>query len=197
MQRLLDVSCLAMNPGSVCFTGPRPAHLFSDNPYSLDRRPDYQRIVNGIKETVRPLCEQGCRLFFTGGAQGFDQLAFWAVHRMKQEYPDLRNVLVCPFDGQEKRWSRYGLFSQKEYQLVRNHADHILTCARLSSTQKSEAVEALHYRNQVMVAMSELVIAYADPDAETITGGTGHALAFAESLGRKTIRKQFGMEEGL
>ena len=80
---------------------------------------------------------------------------------------------------------------------MRNHADHILTCARLSSNQKSEAVEALHYRNQIMVTMSELVIAYADPKAEAVTGGTGHALAFAESLGRKIIRKQFGKEEGL
>lgn len=99
MERILELEKLHENPGTVCFTGPRPAHIFSQQPYDPSRRADYQKIIEKIKEMVLELYGKGYSIFLSGGAQGFDQLAFWAVHSCKREIPELKNIVVRPFEG--------------------------------------------------------------------------------------------------
>lgn len=197
MERILELEKLHENPGTVCFTGPRPAHIFSQQPYDPSRRADYQKIIEKIKEVVLELYGKGNTVFLSGGAQGFDQLAFWAVHYCKREIPELKNVVVKPFDGQERKWSRTGLFSQKEYEKMLRQADLILTCARLTEDTRADAAKALFYRNQVMVTVSRIVVGMGEPEdwaKGRIRGGTGNCLAYAKEQGKQIILDSFWEE---
>ena len=63
---------------TVCFTEHRPKGIIADRPYDESNRPVYQKIVDGLTVSIERLIEQGYTNFISGGAQGFDQLAFWA-----------------------------------------------------------------------------------------------------------------------
>ena len=194
MKRILELGRLHENPGTVCFTGPRPAHIFPQQPYDPSRRTDYQKIIEKIKEMVLELYGYGYSIFLSGGAQGFDQLAFWAVHSCKREIPELKNIVVRPFEGQERKWSRTGLFSQKEYEKMLLSADLILTCTKLTEDTKADAAKALHYRNQVMVTLSRIVIGMGEPEdweKEKIRGGTGNCLKYAKEQKKQIIVRPF------
>lgn len=193
MRRLIDIGQLQPCDTAVCFTGPRPKDIYPKHAYSELRRDDYQAIVNRIKDEVRMLCKKGCRQFITGGAQGFDQMAFWAVHGIKKQIPDVTNILMLPFEGQEKIWSPVGLFSQEEYHLMRKLADKVLICSKVNLSA-SDAAAALLYRNEVMVAVAGTVIGMAKDDSwqePGKRGGTAHCLRHAREKGRNLIIKSF------
>lgn len=97
------------NINTICFTGPRPAKL-----YGYTKKEEYQKIVNQLKEIIRGFAKFGIKNYITGGAQGFDQLAFWAVNSLKKEY-DIQNIVYIPFQGQERLWKKTGMFGQKDY----------------------------------------------------------------------------------
>ena len=63
----------------MCFTGRRPKDLFG---YNHDA---YIPMVEAIKRDLRGFVSNGYTEFISGGAQGFDQLAFWAVNALKRE----------------------------------------------------------------------------------------------------------------
>lgn len=81
---------------TAAFTGHRPKYFFA-RPYDEENRPKYNQIVGQIKDEILNLYDNyGVRTFISGGAQGFDQLAFWAVHAVKQTHPDIRNLVYIP-----------------------------------------------------------------------------------------------------
>ena len=90
---------------AMCFTGRRPKDLYG---YNHDA---YIPMVNAIKSCLRKHISQGYTKFISGGAQGFDQLSFWAVNALKREGYDIKNIVYVPFKGQEKAWKETGLFS--------------------------------------------------------------------------------------
>lgn len=102
------------NINTICFTGPRPAKL-----YGYTKKEEYQKIVNQLKEIIRGFAKFGIKNYITGGAQGFDQLAFWAVNSLKVPYGDwivehhtvvndediLKVFLKEPGDHFDRTWS--------------------------------------------------------------------------------------------
>lgn len=62
----------------VAFTGHRPKDLYGYN----DRDP-YKVVVQKIIENLKALDDD--LVVITGGAQGIDQLAFWAAEHLKKE----------------------------------------------------------------------------------------------------------------
>ena len=110
---------------TVCFTEHRPKGIIADRPYDESNRPVYQKIVDGLTVSIERLIEQGYTNFISGGAQGFDQLAFWAVNIIKARRPEIQNIIYKPFNGQELRWAKTGLFSQHEYDLMLKKADQV------------------------------------------------------------------------
>lgn len=191
MKKLIEHTCLMSDGKTVCFTGPRPKDIFMKYPYAESRRSDYQQIVTNLKELVEDLYQQGYRTFVTGGAQGFDQLAFWAVHALQKKYTDIVNVLAVPFVEQERLWSETGLFSKQEYRLMRTKADKIIVCTVL---EFNDVGTSLLYRNKVMVALADLVVGMAKDDTwmnVSTRGGTAHCLRYAKEKGKKMIVKWF------
>ena len=107
----------------MCFTGRRPKDLFG---YQKDK---YISLVNKLVTELEKFYLEGFDIFITGGAQGFDQLAFWAVNKLKQKGYPVKNIVYIPFLKQELKWLEKGLFSQSEYRLMLKMADEIKICS--------------------------------------------------------------------
>ena len=156
---------------TMCFTGRRPKDLCG---YSRDA---YMPLVQFLTEILyrRYYKELGVRCFISGGAQGFDQLAFWSVERMKSAYKthDVKNI-VFAVKGQSARWKDTGTFSKHEYELMLSKADAMCWVS-------GGSIQALLDRNHIMVDHSERLLAlYPDDSWDTSKGGTAETLRYAQ-----------------
>lgn len=78
---------------TICFTGHRP------NKMAGYKHENYCCFLNSLEEHLQKYLDAGFTKFITGGAQGADQLAFWAVHRLKLHNPSIpiQNIAYIPF----------------------------------------------------------------------------------------------------
>ena len=135
--------------------------------------------------------------FISGGAQGFDQLAFWAVEKAKRLHPELNigNILYIPFENQPFRWSPDGMFGRKEYMLMRRRANITRIVSPNPAPDDSRvAVKALHERNHAMVKDSDLVIALLagrSLDWENSSGGTAECVRYARAQNRPVFAIEY------
>lgn len=166
-----------------CFTGPRPSKL-----YGYANPEPYRPIIEVLKTTVRELCKIGCTTFVTGGAQGIDQLAFWAVDAVKKEMAQtgikIENAVYYPFSHQSDCWPEYGMFGQNEYRLMLESADFTKCIAaenHINTTDKKGVIQALTIRNEEMVDVADVVIGLYghNNDFRYASGGTANCLRYA------------------
>lgn len=159
---------------SVCFTGGRPNKLYGYCSYE-DWRPLFDAIYSLCEKLYS---EYGTRTFVTGGAQGVDQTAFWAVNKLSCSHLDVNNVVYVPMKGQELRWQKDGLFGQNDYQKMLSNASEYCVLDNTPSTA------ALLRRNKKMVNDTDAVIAVWDGETK---GGTASCVKYAEKMHRKVI----------
>ena len=177
---------------TVCFTGRRPKDLCG---YNAD---SYKTLVSAVLVILENLYQtQGVRRFITGGAQGFDQLAFWAVHNLRKNHPDVENILYLPFRGQESRWLAKGPFSQDEYRLMQSMATSIkYTTENMDTTDYSQVAKALFERNHQMVLASDTVIAlYPDDSWHESKGGTSECMRYAAKAKKNIIQIKYDIKD--
>ena len=164
---------------TVCFTGPRPKRLCGYY------RESYQDLLIYLQKIIEDLYLSCYKEFITGGAQGFDQLAFQAINAVKKKNPswDISNILAIPFHGQELRWKETGIFGQKEYREMLTAADKIVYVSDLYKNQNPYFL--LFKRNEYMIDSSDLVVAlYPDENWENAkSGGTENAMKYAKKKG--------------
>lgn len=176
---------------TVCFTGPRPKRLCEYN------REPYQDLLIYLEKTIEDLYLSGYREFITGGAQGFDQLAFQATNAVKKKNPswDISNILAIPFHGQELRWKETGIFGQKEYREMLAAADKIVYVSDLYKNQNPYFL--LFKRNEYMIDASDLVVAlYPDENWENAkSGGTENAMKYAKKKGISIMQIVYRIDE--
>ena len=156
---------------TICFTGHRPAQLYG---YGCSAWRDNQALKIRIAEELEALVEaDGGEFsrydFITGGAQGADQLCFWAVEQLKDALRDtrpaitVRNVVYIPFEGQEDKWHESGSFGQREYRAMLERADEVrnvsgITRDGLGSCHRQSIMGAYFARNHAMVDASDLLV---------------------------------------
>lgn len=164
------------NENTMCFTGPRPKSFLTSlgilsgvNPYDITF---YKQFRKDLFEYVKKLVKQGYSRFITGGAQGFDQLAFWAVNECKQQHPYIQNIVFAPFENQESRWPVYSTFGQRDYYKMLGLADEVYIVSEENS------VKALFDRNIEMCKHSCHVTA-AVPKGNPASSGTWHCMESA------------------
>lgn len=180
---------------TICFTGPRPSQLHG---YDEPARPLYAQIVDFTLDVILKFARKtpGTN-FISGGAQGFDQLAFWSVEKAKRLHPelDITNILYIPFENQPSRWSPDGMFGRKEYPLMRRYANITRIVSPNPAPDDSRAaVKALHKRNHAMVQNSDLVIAFLagrSLDWEHSSGGTAECVRYACSQNRPVFAIEY------
>lgn len=160
---------------TVCFTGRRPKDLCG---YDTTK---YEPFVKWLTEYLdTEFYMKGVRNFISGGAQGFDQLSFWAVNNLKQRHSDIRNIVYVPFRGQDSRWLKTGSFSQTEYRQMLSAADEVKYLYEVTTSDFRAVAKALTDRNHDMVNASDAVIAlYPSDDYMTSKGGTSECMRYA------------------
>lgn len=172
---------------TLCFTGRRPKNLcwYDESKY----RTFVDDLVKLLYEKF--YTEQGVRRFISGGAQGFDQMAFWAVNKMKTVYKceDVENVVFIPFEGQQARWAEKGLFSQAEYWMMIRNADKVVVVA------DNNSFDSLFERNHTMCDNAQMCLGlYADNSWRTEKGGTAECLRYARKCSLNTFLLRYWID---
>jgi uncharacterized phage-like protein YoqJ len=167
---------------TVGFTGHRPSK--TSNNYSL-KHPMSIKINQVLTPIIEDLIEsQGITRFISGGALGFDQIAFWTVQRMKVKHPEIKNILSIPFVNQPSKWTDKE--SLHFYNKMMEIADEIIYVDELPEyTIKGVPVGHYHIakmqkRNEHMVNNSRIMVSLYDGS----TGGTGNCVNYLRKVGR-------------
>ena len=177
---------LLMKTKTIAFTGRRPKDLCGYD-YNC-----YKKLVSQLTDILDQLYSQGYTCFISGGAQGFDQLAFWSVNCLKRDRKrEVDNTVFVPFKGQECRWAKDGAFGQKDFAKMLNVATNVNYLSDILSDYK-EIVNALHNRNHAMINNCDLLVAlYPSDDFMTSKGGTAEAMRYAKSVGKPILQLKY------
>lgn len=176
----------------ICFTGRRPKDLCGYVKANYTSFVD--ELVTILKEYITEDTE-----FISGGAQGFDQLSFWAVDKICSDNDTgytVTNTVYVPFRGQERQWLSSGLFSQAEYRLMLSRASRV-NYLKETLTDTKAIIRALYDRNHSMVNDSDMVIAlYPSDEWQTAKGGTAECMRYAKSHGKPIIQLCYEIVNG-
>lgn len=142
-----------------CFTGHRkiPPEKLKDISWRL-------------KATLIQLIEDGYLYFGAGGALGFDTLAAQAVLDLKQQYPQIKLILVLPCLSQANSWSKK---DKQMYEYIKGQADKVVY------TSQEYTRGCMHKRNRHLVDNSSACIAYLTESK----GGTAYTVDYAQKHG--------------
>lgn len=130
-----------------------------------------------LKNAIISLIEQGVVFFGSGGAVGFDQIAATMVLKQKEDYPNIRLVMIlpCPPEQQSLKWNDE---QKKRYYEILNRADKV----RILSPQYTNS--CMLDRKRHMVDNSAYLICYLRKQH----GGTFYTVSYAERNGVKILR---------
>lgn len=118
--------------------------------------------------------KNGYRFFGSGGALGFDMLAAQAVLELKEEYPEIRLILVLPCLSQAKYWK---IEDMRKYEQIKKDADKIVYVS------KEYNRDCMFKRNRHLIDNSSLCICYLKKE----TGGTAYTVEYAKKKGVSVI----------
>ena len=135
---------------------------------------DLPGILRRTEQAVRRLIEQGVVFFGVGGAIGYDTEAAKLLFRLRTtDYPQIKVILVYPFEGFTSRWND-GQRAEYAARLLPQY-DKALCVAQRASR------EAYLTRDRHLVNGSAYCIAYCTRDS----GGTAYTLRYAQQEGLK------------
>ena len=182
---------------TACFTGGRPKSLYEYQPYSDIHKPDYHDMMMNTAAFLESVYQNGIRRFISGGAQGFDTIAFSAVQILKRSHADIENVVYIPFNNQDSRWTENGIFSKKTYRKMLGLADEVIVCDptfNASDEPFYKVSRKLMERNECMVNDSIIVIGQYPNTSWSLPstkGGTANCLRYAVDVGRQIYVNDF------
>ena len=152
-----------MKEKTCCFTGHRhipPEHL--------------PVILKKLNDTLTTYIRKGYQYFGAGGALGFDTLAAQAVINLKQQYPNIKLILVLPCRDQTNKWSPIDV---EEYERIKARADKIVYTADRYYNG------CMQKRNRHLVDCSSLCICYLTKQS----GGTKYTVDYAIANGLSIV----------
>lgn len=144
---------------TVCFTGHRKIPPEKKN-----------EITRRLKETLIQLINRGYLYFGAGGALGFDTMAEQAVLSLKEEYPQIKLILVLPCKSQANAWSTE---DKEVYMEIIRKADKVVY------TSQEYFRGCLQKRNRHLVDYSSVCVCYLTKD----TGGSAYTVRYATFKG--------------
>ena len=153
----------SMKSKCCCFTGHR-------------KLPEGQRaeIMAKTEAEVRKLLSGGINRFLVGGAVGYDMEVAKLLFRLKNECPDIRVVLIYPFDGYSDRWND----AQKaEYAELLPQYDEAIRASERSGR------DAYLLWNRLLVDGASVCIAYCHKQRS----GTAYTVKYAKEWGLDVV----------
>lgn len=156
---------------SCCFTGYRPDKFgFEFN----KTEPLYVQMTSRLVSAISSKIVNGCTVFYTGMAKGFDIEAAEYVELIKRRNKEIKLIAVIPYKGQENGWDE---FWKNRYTQLLSKCDEVIVI--------NEDYEkwVFNKRNCYMVDRCRFVITYFDGKS----GGTANTLKYALKNGREII----------
>lgn len=123
-----------------------------------------------LKTILVQLIEDGYLYFGAGGALGFDTLAAQAVLDLKQQYPQIKLILVLPCLSQANSWSEK---DKQMYEYIKEQADKVVY------TSQEYTRGCMHKRNRHLIDNSSACITYLTESK----GGTAYTVDYAQKHG--------------
>ena len=167
---------------SIAFTGHRPNKLYG---YDLNNE-GYNELRNILNTILKnEIYKYDADTFITGGALGFDTLAFYVCDNLIQDYGG-NQILAIPFEKQANAWPRESQITYKEMKKVS-------TCIYVDDYKKYnvKGIKGGEYhpakmqkRNEWMVDNCDMLIGCWDGVEK---GGTWNCLKYAKKLNKEII----------
>ena len=132
------------------------------------------QIKTKLKNTITELIGNGIIYYGAGGALGFDTLAALTVLELKQQYPQIKLILVLPCKNQTRNWRQNDI---DIYDDIKQKADKIVY------TSEHYYSGCMQKRNRHLVGNSGYCICYKTHD----TGGTAFTVNYANKQRLKII----------
>lgn len=152
-----------MKEKTCCFTGHRKI------PPS-----QYKRLAGRLKAEIITLIGQGFIYYGAGGALGFDTLASLTVLELKEDYPQIRLILVLPCRTQTQGWDSKDV---AVYESIKARSDKYVY------TSEEYSRGCMFKRNRHLVDNSGACICYLTENK----GGTAYTVNYAAQSGLKII----------
>ena len=154
-----------------CFSGYRPSKF----PFKLNNEDiDFQILKRRLFTTIENLIEDGCRVFYSGMAKGFDIIAAEAVLYFKQKLGDIKLICAVPFENQEITFSSDW---KNRYNSILQSCDEVIVLS------KDYHNGCYQNRNKFMVDNSDYVVTWYDGKL----GGTRNTLKYAQKKKRYIV----------
>jgi uncharacterized phage-like protein YoqJ len=172
---------------TACFTGHRPQNLFGFNLKDDRYKILYKKLTEAIELCIN---EENIIRFISGGAIGTDQISYWLVYKLKEKYPDIKNIIAIPFKNQPNAWKDKDTI--KWYSKMLERADEIIYVDDIDDFRyRTNEVPVGEYhigkmqrRNEFMVDNSRIVIAVFNGEK----GGTRNCVYYARKMGNSIFR---------
>ncbi len=142
---------------------------------------DILTLPDTLKKTLRALIAEGYLYFGAGGALGFDTLAAEAVLALREEFPQIKLILVLPCENQTEKWREA---DKVRYKRILERADKCVY------TSRQYTADCMLKRNRHLVDESSVCIAYLNQAGR---GGTAYTVRYAQKSGLRIIN--LGTEE--
>jgi len=152
-----------MRERTACFTGHRSIP-----------KDEIENLTKRLTDEVRDLIVQGYCYFGAGGALGFDTIAEQVVLQLRDEYPQIKLILVLPCLSQADRWSEK---DRAVYEDIKAKADKVVY------TSQNYTRDCMFKRNRHLVDCSSLCICYLTEPS----GGTAYTVKYAKAKGITTV----------
>lgn len=152
-----------MKDKTACFTGHRKIPTWGT-----------KKLVARLRKIMVELIEEGYLYFGAGGALGFDTMAAQTVLALREQYPDIKLILVLPCLSQTRGWSANDI---ETYEDIKSKADKVVY------TSQEYTSGCMHKRNRHLVDNSSVCICYLTEE----TGGTAYTVNYALSKGVRVI----------
>lgn len=152
-----------MKNHTVCFTGHR--RILQEH---------FGTLAQQLKTILVQLINEGYVYFGAGGALGFDTLAAQTVLELKNEYPEIKLILVLPCLSQTRGWSTRDI---EIYEDIKSKADKVVY------TSQEYTRGCMHKRNRHLVDNSSVCVCYLTES----TGGTAYTVDYARKNGLTII----------
>ena len=153
-----------MEGKSCCFSGHR----------KLPSEPEVMELRRRMRRAMWLCAKQGVINFLTGGALGFDTIAALEVLRMREEYPDIRLVLVLPCEDQTKGWR---IPNVDLYRFIKREADEVICL------YQQYVRGCMQQRNRYLAEHSQWCICYLNRG----NGGTKYTVDLCRKNGVEVI----------
>lgn len=163
-----------MSTKTIAFTGKRRIYDYN---YQDVR---YRKLIELLYQILNnEILYNDAKYFISGGALGFDTIAFHVVKSLKEGHDYIKNILAVPFKYQYIKWTKSDI---DRYYLMRQTADMVVEVDRLPDYQNiyvpigSYHVAKMQKRNEFMVNNCDMLIACWD---YVKSGGTYNCIKYA------------------